>query len=130
MIKQIKSSEIKNYIKENSNVVLLDVRTENEWTTLGKPNAEDLNSKTYFVTVSPDLSNWQVPDPNFVENVKKNINKDKTILVMCAAGGRSLIAANLLEAEGYSALNVSDGFSGNGQDPGWKKLGLPSIIDN
>ena len=130
MIKQIKSSEIKNYIKENSNVVLLDVRTENEWATLGKPNAEDLNSKTYFVTVSPDLSNWQVPDPNFVENVKKNINKDKTILVMCAAGGRSLIAANLLEAEGYSALNVSDGFSGNGQDPGWKNLGLPSIIDN
>ena len=130
MIKQIKSSEIKNYIKENSNVVLLDVRTENEWTTLGKPNAEDLNSKTYFVTVSHDLSNWQVPDPNFVENVKKNINKDKTILVMCAAGGRSLLAANLLEAEGYSALNVSDGFSGNGQDPGWKSLGLPSIIDN
>ena len=130
MIKQIKSSEIKNYIKENSNVVLLDVRTENEWTSLGKPNAEELNSETYFVTVSPDLSNWQVPDPNFVENVKKNINKDKTILVMCAAGGRSLIAANLLEAEGYSALNVSDGFSGNGQNPGWKNLGLPSIIDN
>ena len=46
MIKQIKSSEIENYIKENSNVVLLDVRTENEWTSLGKPNAEDLNSKT------------------------------------------------------------------------------------
>ena len=130
MIKQIKSSEIKNYIKENSNVVLLDVRTKNEWTMLGKPNAEDLNSKTYFVTVSPDLSNWQVPDPNFVENVKKNINKDKTILVMCAAGGRSLIAANLLEAEGYSIINVSDGFSGNGQDPGWKNLKLPSIIDS
>ena len=130
MVKQIKSSEIKNYIKENANVVLLDVRTENEWTTLGKPNAEDLNSKTYFITVSPDLSNWQVPDPNFVENVKKNINKDKTILVMCAAGGRSLLAANLLEAEGYSALNVSDGFSGNGQDPGWKNLGLPSVINN
>ena len=49
---------------------------------------------------------------------------------MCAAGGRSIIAANLLTTEGYNALNVSDGFSGNGQDPGWKKLGLPSIIDN
>ena len=130
MVKQIKSSEINNYIKENSNVVLLDVRTENEWNSLGKPNAEDLNSKTYFITVSPDLSNWQIPDPNFVENVKKSINKDKTILVMCAAGGRSMIAANLLKAEGYSALNVSDGYSGNGQDPGWKNLGLPSIIDN
>ena len=130
MIKQIKSSEIKKYIKENSNVVLLDVRTENEWNSLGRPNAENLNSKTYFITVSPDLSNWQVPDPNFVENVKKNINKDKKILVMCAAGGRSMIAANLLEAEGYSTLNIADGYSGNGQDPGWKNSGLPSVIDN
>ena len=130
MIKQIKSSEIQNYIKENSNVVLLDVRTENEWNSLGKPNAEEYNSKTYFVTVSPDLANWQVPDASFIENVKKKINKDKTILVMCAAGGRSMIAANLLKAEGYSAINVSDGFSGNGQDPGWKNLGLPSIINN
>ena len=130
MVKQLKSSEIKNYIKENSNVVLLDVRTENEWNSLGKPKAEDLNSKTYFITVSPDLSNWQIPDPNFVENVKKNIDKDKKILVMCAAGGRSMIAANLLKAEGYFTLNISDGFSGNGQDPGWKNLGLPSVINN
>ena len=130
MIKQIKSSEIKNFIKENSNTVLLDVRNDNELKSLGRPNAEDLNSVTYFVTVSPDLSNWQTPDPNFLENVKKKIDKEKTILVMCAAGGRSMIAAGLLEAEGYSVLNVSDGFSGNGQDPGWKNSGLPSIIDN
>ena len=36
-----------------------------------------------------------------------------------------LIAANLLEQEGYTAMNLSDGFSGNGQDPGWKNSGLP-----
>jgi rhodanese-related sulfurtransferase len=130
MIKQIKSSEIKNFIKENSNTVLLDVRNDNELKSLGRPNAEELNSKTYFVTVSPDLSNWQVPDPNFLENVKKKIDKEKTILIMCAAGGRSMMAAGLLEAEGYSVLNVSDGFSGNGQDPGWKNSGLPSVIDS
>ena len=47
---------------------------------------------------------------------------------MCAAGGRSMIAANLLANEGYTVLNVSDGYSGNSQDPGWKKLNLP--IDN
>ena len=128
MIKQIKSSEIKDFIQENSNTVLLDVRTDNEWKSLGKPKAEDLNSKTYFVTVSHDLSNWQVPDQNFIVNVKKKIDKDKKILVMCAAGGRSMIAANLLANEGYTVLNVSDGYSGNSQDPGWKKLNLP--IDN
>ena len=128
MIKQIKSSEIKDFIQENSNTVLLDVRTDNEWKSLGKPKAEDLNIKTYFVTVSHDLTNWQVPDQNFIVNVKKKIGKDKKILVMCAAGGRSMIAANLLENEGYTVLNVSDGYSGNSQDPGWKKLNLP--IDN
>ena len=128
MIEQIKSSEIEDFIKENSNTVLLDVRTDNEWKSLGKPKAEDLNSKTYFVTVSHDLTNWQVPDQNFIVNVKKKIDKDKKILVMCAAGGRSMIAANLLENEGYSVLNVSDGYSGNSQDPGWKKSNLP--VDN
>jgi rhodanese-related sulfurtransferase len=45
---------------------------------------------------------------------------------MCAAGGRSIIAATLLQNEGYVAHNISDGFSGNGVDPGWKNLGLPA----
>ena len=35
----------------------------------------------------------------------------------------------VLANEGYNTLNVSDGFSGNGQDPGWKNLGLPSVIN-
>ena len=126
MIKQIKSLEIKKYLEDNPNTVLLDVRTEKEWIALGKPNAENLNSKTYFITVSHDLSKWQEPDPQFIENVKKTINKENQILIMCAAGGRSMIAANLLQKEGYIAHNISDGYSGNGQDPGWKNSGLPT----
>ena len=130
MIKQIKSSEVKKLLEENPKTVILDVRTNGELNSVGKINAEDLGSKTYHVVVSPDLGNWQEPDPNFVENVKKQINKDTPVLISCAAGGRSLIAANLLEQEGYTAMNLSDGFSGNGEDPGWKNAGLPSIIDS
>ena len=130
MIKQIKSSEVKKLLEENPKTVILDVRTNDELNSVGKINAEDLGSKTYHVVVSHDLRNWQSPDPNFVENVKKQINKDTPILISCAAGGRSLIAANLLEKEGYTAMNLSDGFSGNGEDPGWKNAGLPSIIDS
>ena len=126
MIKQIKSSEVKKLLEENPKTVILDVRTNGELNSVGKINAEDLGSKTYHVVVSPDLGNWQEPDPNFVENVKKQINKDTPVLISCAAGGRSLIAANLLEQEGYTAMNLSDGFSGNGQDPGWKNAGLPT----
>ena len=122
MIKHIKSSEIKKFIESNSNTVLLDVRTKDEWETVGKPDTKDLGIKSFFITISQDQS--------FLDNVKQNINKDNQVLVMCAAGGRSIIAANLLVNEGYKTLNVSDGFSGNDEDPGWKNLGLPSVINN
>ena len=122
MIKQIKSSDIKKFITNNPKTVLLDVRTEDEWNTVGKPDTKDLGIKSFFITISQD--------PSFLDNVKQNIGKEEQVLVMCAAGGRSIIAANLLSNEGYNTLNVSDGFSGNGQDPGWKNLGLPSIIDS
>ena len=42
MIKNIKSSEIKSFIKNNPKTVLLDVRTEDEWNTIGKPDTKDL----------------------------------------------------------------------------------------
>jgi len=122
MIKQIKSSDIKKFIEVNPNTVLLDVRTEDEWNTVGKPDTKNLGIKSYFITISQD--------PSFIDSVKKSINKKEQVLVMCAAGGRSIIVANLLANEGYKTLNISDGFSGNGQDPGWKNLGLPSVIDN
>ena len=118
MIKQIKSSEIQSFIKNNPNTILLDVRTDDEWKTVGKPDTESLGIKSHFITISQD--------PSFIENVKKEINKENQVLVMCAAGGRSIIVANLLQNEGYKAHNISDGFSGNGQDPGWEKSGLPS----
>tara|TARA_B100001063_G_C16416288_1_gene382003 strand:+ start:53 stop:412 length:360 start_codon:yes stop_codon:yes gene_type:complete len=117
MIKQIKSSEIKAFIENNPKTVLLDVRTNDEWSSIGRPDTKNLGIKTYFITISQDGS--------FVESVKKKIDKDSQILVMCAAGGRSIIAANLLQSVGYTAHNVSDGFTGNGQDPGWKNLKLP-----
>ena len=122
MIKEIKSSEVKKFIKSNPDTVLLDVRTEDEWNTVGKPNSELIGIKSFFITMSQD--------PSFLDRVKINIDKKKQVLVMCAAGGRSIIAANLLAKEGYKVFNISDGFSGNGTDLGWKNLGLPSIIDN
>ena len=118
MIEQIKSSEIKKYIEKNPKTVLLDVRTEDEWNTVGRPISDSLGIKTYFITIGQELS--------FIEIVKKEIKKENQVLVMCAAGGRSIIAANLLQNEGYKVNNISDGFSGNGQDPGWKNSGLPT----
>jgi len=124
MIKQIKSSEIKKFLTDNKNIELLDVRTQDEWDNVGRPDGENLGLKTYFITIvrSPD------PDSNkeFIEEVKKVIDPNKDLLVMCKAGGRSMLASQLLSQEKINCINISDGFEGNGEDHGWKNEGLPS----
>jgi len=124
MIKQIKSSEIKNFISENKDVELLDVRTQEEWDSVGKPDGEKLGLKTHFVTIvrSPDPS----ANKGFVEDVKKKIDPNKQLLIICKAGGRSMMAAQLLFQEQIKCINISDGFEGNGDSPGWKNESLPS----
>ena len=46
MVKEIKSSEIKKFLESNPKTVLLDVRTEDEWNTVGKPDTKDLGIKS------------------------------------------------------------------------------------
>jgi rhodanese-related sulfurtransferase len=124
MIKQIKSSEIKNFLADNKNIELLDVRTQDEWDNIGKPDGEKLGLKTHFVTIirSPDPS----ANKSFVEEVKNKINPSKQLLVMCKAGGRSMVASQLLSQENITCINISDGFEGNEENAGWKNEGLPS----
>ena len=124
MIKQLKSSEIKNFINDNKNVELLDVRTQEEWDNIGTPDGENLGLKTHFVTIvrSPDPT----ANKKFIEEVKKVIDPNKDLLVICKAGGRSMMASQLLSQEKINCINISDGFEGNGDDPGWKNEGLPS----
>ena len=124
MIKQIKSSEIKNFLNDNKNTELLDVRTQDEWDNVGRPDGENLGLKTHFITIvrSPDPA----ANKEFIEEVKKIIGPNKDLLVMCKAGGRSMMASQLLSQEKINCINVSDGFEGNGEDPGWKNEGLPS----
>ena len=124
MIKQIKSSEIKNFLTDNKNVELLDVRTQDEWDNIGRPDGENLGLKTHFITIlrSPDPA----ANKEFIKEVKKAIDPNKDLLVMCKAGGRSMMASQLLSQENIECINVSDGFEGNGENPGWKNEGLPS----
>ena len=123
MIKQIKSSEIKNFINDNKDVQLLDVRTQEEWDDIGKPDGEKLGLKTHFVTIV--RSSDSNANKEFIEEVKKKIDPDKQLLVICKAGGRSMIAAQLLSQEQIKCINISDGFEGNGENLGWKSENLP-----
>ena len=124
MIKQIKSSEIKKFLTDSKDVELLDVRTQDEWDNIGKPDGEKLNLKTHFVTIV--RSSDPIVNKGFVEEVKNKIDPNKQLLVICKAGGRSMMAAQLLSQENITCINISDGFEGNGENAGWKNEGLPS----
>ncbi len=123
MIKQIPSKEIENYIKNNPKCVLLDVRTEEEWTSDGKPDAEKIGLKTYFLTIQFIDQSF---NQNFTEEFEKlNISKDCEILTMCMGGVRSQAAAELISKQNYKCVNISDGFLGNNENIGWKNNNLP-----
>ena len=124
MIKQLAAKDIKSYLKEEPNSVLLDVRTNEEWETIGKPEGEKIGLKTYFLSIQ--FNEERIFNENFVQEFENlAINRDKNILIICRSGARSQFAAELLNKENYTCINISDGFEGNQENVGWKKCGLP-----
>ena len=122
----IPSEKIKDFLNDNSNTVVLDVRTEEEWNNVGKPDAETLNSKTLFISLLVGLDRQK--NENFVkEFLDKKVSKKDNVLIICRSGVRSIAAAKLLQQQGYKNLiNISDGFEGNpATGEGWKKSNLP-----
>ena len=113
MIKQLMSEKIESYLKSDLKKILLDVRTEDEWNSYGKPNGEKLGVKTFFLTIKDD---------NFLREFNDLlINKEYEILIMCKVGQRSQFVAQLLEKDNYKCTNISDGFDG------WKSSDLPCL---
>ena len=124
MIKQLAAKDIKSYLMAESNSVLLDVRTKEEWETIGKPEGEKIGLKTYFLPIQ--FGKERIFNENFIQEFKNlAINQDKNILILCRSGVRSQFAAELLNKENYTCINISDGFEGNQENIGWKKCGLP-----
>ena len=125
MIRELLTKDIQKFIKQNPNSVLIDVRSKEEWENIGKPDGNKINLETYFLSIKNIQGEINI---NFVEEFENlKIDKKKEILVMCKAGGRSLLVSNMLDKEKYSCINVSDGFEGNDQNNGWKNSGLPIV---
>ena len=124
MIKQLAAKDIRSYLMAEPNSVLLDVRTKEEWNTIGKPDGGKIGLKTYFLSIQ--FGNEMIFNENFIQEFKNlAINQDKNILIICRSGARSQFAAELLTKENYTCVNISDGFEGNQENVGWKKCNLP-----
>lgn len=73
-----------------------------------------------------------VPNPDFLAVVRAAFPRDAKLVVGCKAGGRSLRAAEALEADGFTdVIDQRAGFDGARSpfgevtEPGWSRVDLP-----
>ena len=106
---------------------IVDVRTRAEWDWVGRvPNAIEIEWNQYP---------GGVRNPNFVAELKRQVDPEALIMFLCRSGVRSIGAAAAAAAAGYNnAYNVLEGFEGDkdanghrGHIGGWRKAGLPWI---
>ncbi len=128
----VTSREAWEVLERDPRAVLLDVRTDAEWSYVGLPDLSVLEKRT--LQVSWQHYPEQTLNPGFVEEVTgHDLVHDQPLLIICRSGVRSRHAAIALSARGYSrCYNVSDGFEGGhdgerhrGAQEGWKAAGLP-----
>lgn len=92
---RISIQEAKNLIAENTELIIVDVRTDREVAAGKIENAIHIN---YF-------------DPNFKEMIQK-IDKSSKVLVYCAVGGRSAKAAQDMKKMGFeSVYDLKEGYN-------------------
>lgn len=94
-VKKITAEQAKKMIDETTDVIILDVRTPNEYK---EKHIED--ALLIPVAEIKDRAEEELPD------------KDAVILVYCRSGGRSAKAANQLAAMGYRNVHDFGGIDG------------------
>ena len=128
MVAEVNPKQAWKILQENPNAILLDVRSKVEFDYVGHP----VGAVHVPLQEFPD---WQT-DPDFSQKVIELLgtaSRDVTVLTICRSGKRSMLAAQLLEEQGYKhTVNITEGFEGNpdenrhrGNVNGWRFHGLP-----
>lgn len=118
-------TEVFEAISQDSAIKLVDVRSRAELELVGRvPLAMHIEWAFY-----PGM----VANPEFCDQLQKQVDKDSTVIFMCRTGGRSHNAALLAQKLGYTKVyNMLEGFEGEANEHkqrtlinGWKHAGLP-----
>lgn len=89
----LNTAEFSNKLKEDSNAVLLDIRTPNEYNQGHIPNAVLMN----------------IYDPSFAEDIQ-SLDRNKNYYLYCRSGNRSYYAGQLMLKFGFRKVyNLSSG---------------------
>ena len=123
-------------LQKNKNALLIDVRTNAEWSYVGLPDISS-TGKEIILVVWQQFPQMSV-NPSFSKQVGELVkaagcDAQAELYFLCRSGVRSIAAAEAVTADGFSnAFNVLGGFEGNpdenghrGNLQGWKSDGLP-----
>ncbi len=123
-------------LEGDASAVLIDVRTNAEWTYVGAPDIQRLGKTPLFLE-------WQsypsmAVDADFAARLEtllrsKGVERGASLVFLCRSGARSRHAAVAMTNAGWGpCFNISDGFEGpldgsrrRGGAGGWKAGGLP-----
>ena len=94
--KSVAVQEFANIIADTTTVMLVDVRTAEEY---GSGHIEN-------------ALNIDVKQDDFEKNAINMLPKDKTIAVYCRSGRRSKKAAEILSKNGYNVIELDSGYTG------------------
>tara|TARA_R110002096_G_scaffold46032_6_gene123040 strand:- start:12450 stop:12884 length:435 start_codon:yes stop_codon:yes gene_type:complete len=124
-------------LAEKPDAILVDVRTNAEWSFVGIPDLSPLNKQAALIEWKqfPDMAQ----NEEFASQLMDTLNgaAPSDVYFLCRSGVRSLAAAALMieifAAQGWSVncVNVTEGFEGDldpsrhrGRTNGWKARGL------
>jgi rhodanese-related sulfurtransferase len=126
-VRRITPEQAKELLEFNGGYVYLDVRTVPEFQAGHVPGAKNVP------VVEPDAFGHMQFNPHFIEIAEANFGKDAKLISGCQKGGRSIKAAELLLAAGFTnVLDMRGGFGGETDDlgrltyPGWAPRGFPT----
>lgn len=119
-------------LAEDPDAMLVDVRTDAEWTFVGLPDLGEVGKEVALIP-------WQVyptmqMNGAFMEQLHRaGATPLSKLYFICRSGARSLAAGQTAQQHGFPhAFNVADGFEGpvdqdghRGAVAGWKADGLP-----
>ncbi len=124
-LERLSPEEVKALLESDEEVVYLDVRSTEEFAAGHVPGARN-------VPILEPGPMGMSSNPDFVTVVEANFSKETKIITGCLRGGRSMKAAQILIACGYTEVrDMRGGFDGEmgpgggiGYD-GWNRRGLP-----
>ena len=132
----ITASEAYELLRSRRDAVLVDVRTQPEWSFVGVPDLSAVNQDVLLIEwqLYPSMALNEDFVPTLMSELRgRGTPSDAPVLFLCRSGARSQAAARKISEQGFTnCLNVAGGFEGpldaarhRGSRDGWKAQDLP-----